>query len=80
MEYTVVTSKQRERLKKAVNKRIGEGWGPCGGIAAFRQEHADWPETMETVWAQAMIRDEASKCFHEMAAAKKESINNGKGA
>ena len=74
MEYTVVTSRQLQRLQKAVNKRIGAGWGPCGGIAAFQQKHPDYLETMETVWAQAMIRDEASRCFYEMATAKKEAV------
>ena len=74
MEYTVVTSKQLERLKKAVNKRIAEDWAPRGGIAC-----GPGPTEGDMLWAQAMMRDGALLQW-KVAAKKRSELLTGNGA
>ena len=68
MEYTVVTSKQLQRLQKAVAKKIELGWAPCGGIGSGIVDTGRAPNG-EHFWAQAMVRGDIAKFWAEKATA-----------
>lgn len=54
MEYTVVTAENHENLIRDVNRKIGEGWEPLGGVAFMNVPQAR-PQPCY-ILGQAMIR------------------------
>lgn len=57
MKYTVVTAFGAENLIKDVNKLIGEGWQPIGGVSTARiNETVGTVTTSGYAFAQAMIK------------------------
>lgn len=49
MEYTLVYDNIPDQLIQKVNKLIGEGWEPIGGIAVTRND-------VEEVFYQALVK------------------------
>ena len=57
MEYTVIEGYYLDGLIEEVNKAIGNGWEPQGGIT-FQYIQKEYEDNY-TTYAQAMVREKA---------------------